>query len=428
MVKVERLSENRVILVVTVSAEQFDLALDAAFEKVVKDVKVDGFRPGKLPKSIYISRFGWESLYNEGIEFAFQSTYGMALQEAGVYPVDDPKVDLVDPAAIEKGKSFDYTVEVDVWPNVHLGEYKGVKVKKQSTRVLKKDVEAYINNVLKGKAENIIKEGAAELGDTVVIDFEGFVDGVAFEGGKGENYSLELGSNSFVPGFEEQLVGAKSEDEVEVKVTFPENYHADLASKDAVFKCVVHEVKTKEVPTLNEEFVKELELENVNTVEEYQEYVKNLLKDQKAQAAEQQFEQDCIEAVLKNSYAEFPQSLINQAVERNVQRIEEQAKQYQLPVEVLLQYYQMGSLEDFRKVSEEQVRKEFLQELVFEEIIKLENIEASQEELEAKYLEIAGGDQAKVKQVKKQYRESQVSFHIKTLKAVELVKANAVTK
>ena len=428
MVKVERLSENRVKLVVTVSAEQFDLALDAAFEKVVKDVKVDGFRPGKLPKSIYISRFGWESLYNEGIEFAFQSTYGMALQEAGVYPVDDPKVDLVDPAAIEKGKSFDYTVEVDVWPNVHLGEYKGVKVKKQSTRVLKKDVEAYINNVLKGKAENIIKEGAAELGDTVVIDFEGFVDGVAFEGGKGENYSLELGSNSFVPGFEEQLVGAKSENEVEVKVTFPENYHADLASKDAVFKCVVHEVKTKEVPTLNEEFVKELELENVNTVEEYQEYVKNLLKDQKAQAAEQQFEQDCIEAVLKNSYAEFPQSLINQAVERNVQRIEEQAKQYQLPVEVLLQYYQMGSLEDFRKVSEEQVRKEFLQELVFEEIIKLENIEASQEELEAKYLEIAGGDQAKVKQVKKQYRESQVSFHIKTLKAVELVKANAVTK
>ena len=159
----------------------------------------------------------------------------------------------------------------------------------------------------------------------------------------------------------------------------------------------------------------------------YGQYCKRICH-QKAQAAEQQFEQDCIEAVLKNSYAEFPQSLINQAVERNVQRIEEQAKQYQLPVEVLLQYYQMGSLEDFRKVSEEQVRKEFLQELVFEEIIKLENIEASQEELEAKYLELAGGDQAKVKQVKKQYRESQVSFHIKTLKAVELVKANAVTK
>ena len=428
MVKVERLSENRVKLVVTVSAEQFDLALDAAFEKVVKDIKVDGFRPGKLPKSIYISRFGWESLYNEAIEFAFQGTYPMALREANVYPVDDPKVDLVDPAAIEKGKSFDYTVEVDVWPNVHLGEYKGVKVKKQSTRVLKKDVEAYINNVLKGKAENVIKEGEASLGDTVVIDFEGFIDGVAFEGGKGENYSLELGSNSFVPGFEEQLVGAKSEDNVEVKVTFPENYHGDLASKEAVFKCVVHEVKTKVVPVLDEEFVKELELENVNTVEEYQEYVKKLLKDQKTAAAEQQFEADCIEAVLKNSYAEFPQSLINQGVEREIQRVAAQAKQYGLEAEMLLQYYGFASLDDFKKASEENVRKEFLRELVFEEIIKLEGITCTPEELEAKYLEIAGGDQSKVKQVKKQYSEAQVAFHINSFKVVDLIKANAVTK
>ena len=428
MVKVERLSENRVKLVVTVSAEQFDLALDAAFEKVVKDIKVDGFRPGKLPKSIYISRFGWESLYNEAIEFAFQGTYPMALREANVYPVDDPKVDLVDPAGIEKGKSFDYTVEVDVWPNVHLGEYKGVKVKKQTTRVLKKDVEAYINNVLKGKAENVIKEGEASLGDTVVIDFEGFIDGVAFEGGKGENYSLELGSNSFVPGFEEQLVGAKSEDNVEVKVTFPENYHGDLASKEAVFKCVVHEVKTKVVPVLDEEFVKELELENVNTVEEYQEYVKKLLKDQKTAAAEQQFEADCIEAVLKNSYAEFPQSLINQGVEREIQRVAAQAKQYGLEVEMLLQYYGFASLDDFKKASEENVRKEFLRELVFEEIIKLEGITCTPEELEAKYLEIAGGDQSKVKQVKKQYSEAQVAFHINSFKVVDLIKANAVTK
>ena len=428
MVKVERLSENRVKLVVTVSAEQFDLALDAAFNKVVKEIKVDGFRPGKLPKSIYVSRFGWESLYNEAIEFAFQATYPMALREALVYPVDDPKVDLVDPAAIAKGSSFDYTVEVDVWPNVHLGEYKGVSVKKQSTRVLKKDIESYINNVLKGKAENVIKEGEAQLGDTVVIDFEGFVDGVAFEGGKGENYSLELGSNSFVPGFEEQLVGAKSEDEVEVKVTFPENYHAELASKEAVFKCVVHEVKTKVVPELNDDFVKELEIENVNTVAEYQEHVKALLKEQKVKAAEQQFEADCIKAVLDKSYAEFPQSLINQGVEREIQRVAAQAKQYGLETEMLLQYYGFENMDDFKKKAEENVRLEFLRELVFEEIIKLEGFVATEEELEAKYLEIAGGDQSKVKQTKKQYSKAQVAFHINMLKAVELIKANAVTK
>mgnify|MGYP002519759780 CR=1 FL=1 len=166
----------------------------------------------------------------------------------------------------------------------------------------------------------------------------------------------------------------------------------------------------------------------IKECKEYQEYVKNLLKDNKTKAAEQQFEQDCVEAVLKNSYAEFPQSLINQAVERNVARLEQQAKQYQVPVEILLQYYQMGTLEDFKKMSEEQVRKEFLQELVFEEIIKLEGFVATAEELEAKYLELAGGDQAKVKQVKKQYREAQVAFHINSLKVVELIKANAVTK
>ncbi len=428
MVKVERLSENRVKLTITVTAEQFDQALDAAFNKVVKDVKVDGFRPGKLPKNIYVSRFGWESLYNDGIEYAFQLTYAAALKEAEVYPTDDPKVDLVDPSGIEKGKSFDYTAEVDVWPNVHLGEYKGVKVKKASVRVTKKEVDDHINNILKGKAENVIKEGPAALGDTVVIDFEGFVDGVAFEGGKGENYSLELGSNSFVPGFEDQLVGAKTDDHIEVKVTFPADYHADLASKDAVFQCVVHEVKTKVVPTLDDEFVKELAIENVNTVEEYQEHIKATLKEQKTNEAATKFENDCIEAVLKNSYAEFPQSLINQAVERNLARLEEQAKQYNLPVDVLLQYYQMGTIEDFKKLSEEQVRKEFLQELVFEEIIKLENIDASNEEVEAKYLELAQGDQAKVKDVKKQYRESQIVFHIKTLKAVQLIKDNAVTK
>lgn len=428
MVKVERLSECRVKLTVTVSAEQFDVALDAAFKKVVKDIKVDGFRPGKLPKNIYISRFGWESLYNDGIEYAFQLTYGAAIQEAGVYPTDDPKVDLVDPAAIEKGKDFEYTAEVDVWPNVHLGEYKGLKVKKAAARITKKEVDEHIENVLKGKAENIIKDGEAALGDTVVIDFEGFVDGVAFEGGKGENYPLELGSNSFIPGFEEQLVGAKAEDNVEVKVTFPKDYHADLAGKDAIFKCTVHEVKTKQVPELNEEFIAELEIENVKTVEEYKEYIKATLKDNKVKANEQKFENDCIEAVMKNAYAEFPQSLINQGVERNVARLEQQAKQYNLPVEVLLQYYQMGTLEDFKKSCEEQVRKEFLQELVFEEIIKLENLTASEEEIEAKYLELAGGDASKVKDVKKQYKENQIVFHIKTLKAVDLIKNSTVSK
>ena len=387
MVKVERLSENRVKLVVTVSAEQFDLALDAAFNKVVKDVKVDGFRPGKLPKSIYISRFGWESLYNEAIEFAFQATYPMALREAEVYPVDDPKVDLVDPAAIEKGKSFDYTVEVDVWPNVHLGEYKGVKVKKQSTRVLKKDVEAYINNVLKGKAENIIKEGAAELGDTVVIDFEGFVDGVAFEGGKGENYPLTIGSGAFIPGFEEQLVGAELEKEVEVNVTFPAEYHApDLAGKEAVFKCTVHEIKVKEMPELDDEFASEVS--EFDTLEEFKADLKAKLVAQKEAEARRAKEDAVVEKAVANATMEIPEAMIatqaNQMAQEFAQRLQAQG----LSVE---QYFEFTGLTAEKMLDElkPQAVKRIQTRLVLEAIAKAEGFVTTEEKFEAEIAKMA---------------------------------------
>ena len=428
MVKVEKLSENRVKLTVTISVEEFDKALDLAFEKVVKEVKVDGFRPGKMPKRMFIQRFGWESLYNDAIEFAVNESYYPALKEANVYPTSQPKIDLVDAAAIKKGEAFDYTVEIDVWPEVHLGEYKGVKVKKASTRVLKKDVEEFINKALQSKTDNVLKDTPAEKGDTVILDFEGFIDGVAFEGGKAENYSLELGSNSFVPGFEDQLVGAKTNDEVEVKVTFPENYHEGLANKEAVFKCKIHEVKTKKVPELNDEFVSELDIENVKTVEEYQEYAKEQVKKQKVAQAEQQFENDCINAVCEASYASFPQSLIDSSVEQNVARLEQQAKQYNIPVDALVKYMGADSIDEFKKVSAEQANKQFLHELIFDEIIKKENIEATKEEIEAKYLEIAGGKEERVAEVKKQYNENQIAYQVKYEKAVKLIKDNAETK
>lgn len=425
MVKVERLSENRVKLVVTISAAEFDVALDKAFEKVVKDVKVDGFRPGKMPKSMFIKRFGYEALYNEAIDYAVNVSYYPALNEGGVYPTSEPKFDLVNPEGIKKDSPFDYTVEFDVWPNVHLGEYKGLKVKKQTVRITKKDVQAYIDSELSKKAENVIKEGPAELGDTVVIDFEGFVDGVAFEGGKSENYSLVLGSNSFIPGFEDQLVGSKTDDNVEVNVKFPENYHAELANKDATFKCVVHEVKTKVIPTLDDEFVKGLEIENVDTVALYEEHVKTLLKDKKTKENEDKFTNDCINMVCENSYADFPQSLINSGVDNSVKRLEAQAKQYGIPVETLLQYMGGTNLEDFKKEAEKNVRKQYLEELVFDEIAKLENITATTEEIEAKFLEIAG-EESKVEQVKKQYSPSAVAFQIKVDKALKLIKDSVV--
>lgn len=433
-VNVERLSENRVKLTVEVTSEEFDSALDKAFPIVVKDVKADGFRPGKMPKNMFIQRYGWESLFNEALNFVFEATYPKAIMEAKVYPTEEPKVDL-DYTTLKKGSGFTYTVEVDVWPEVHLGEYKGIKVKPMSTRVTKKDVDTQVKKVLDNKVENVIKDTPAENGDTVVIDFEGFVDGVAFDGGKGENYSLELGSNSFVPGFEEQLIGVKTEDEVEVNVTFPKNYYETLANKNAVFKVKVHEIKQKVYPELTDDLVKELDVKGIETVDAYLEYVKADLKKNKAEAAENHFVNTLIETVCKNSYAEFPESLIKSEVEYQVRNVEQQAKQYGMPVEVLLQYSGISSMDDFKKNAEKNARQSFLQELVIDEIIKLENIEATTDEVENNYRKLANvaenDDEAevtkKVDAAKKKYKESQVAYRVKVDKVIALLKENAVT-
>lgn len=427
----ERLSENAVKITVEVSPEEFDAALDKAFDKVIKDVKADGFRPGKMPKTIFIQRYGWESLYSEAVEEVFQVTYPKALVEAKVYPTADPKIDL-DFASLKKGEGFTYTAEVDVWPDVHLGEYKGLKVKPLSTRVTKADVDAEVKRMLENKVENVVKDSAAENGDTVVIDFEGFVDGVAFDGGKAENYPLELGSKSFIPGFEDQLIGAKTDDELDINVTFPKDYHESLAGKAAVFKVKVHEVKGKVYPELDDELVKELDIKGVETVDAYLEYVKSDLKQKKEQAAESHLVNSLVEGVCKNSYAEFPQSLIDSEVEQQVKRVEQQAKQYGMPVEVLLQYSGVASMEDFKKNAAEYARKSFLQELVIDEIIRLEKIEASEEEVENEYKALAKVDleadekavAKKLAEVKKQYPANQVAYKVRADKVVSFLKAN----
>ncbi len=425
-VQLERLSENQVKLTVEVSSQEFDVALDKAFEKVVKEIKADGFRPGKMPKNVFISRYGWTSLYQDALQFVFEDTYPKAIMEAKVYPTDEPKVDL-DYTKLEKGKGFTYTAEVDVWPEVRLGEYKGIKVKPLSTKVSKKDVDEAVKKVLDSKVENMVKETAAEKGDTVVIDFEGFVDGVAFEGGKADNYPLELGSNSFIPGFEDQLIGALPGANVDVNVTFPKDYHESLAGKDATFKVIVHEVKGKVYPELNDELVEELEIKDITTVDTYLEYVKEDLKKQKEQAAENHLVNSLVEAVCKASYAEFPESLIKSEVENQVKRVEEQAKQYHMPVEVLLQYSGVASMDDFKKGAEDYARKSFLQELVIDKIMELENIDATPEEVEAEYNRLANGDNKKLYELKKQYKPSQVAYQLKANKVVDILKANAIT-
>lgn len=432
-VKLEQLSEGKVKLTIEVSSEQFDNALDKAFEKVIKNVKIDGFRVGKAPKSVFINHYGWESLYQDGIEFALQETYYPAVSSTGAIPVSDPKIDL-DFSTIKKGSGFTYTAEIEVWPTPELGEYKGLEIKPKSTRVTKKMVDEYIQNQLKSKAEIVIKEGQAELGDTVVIDFEGFVDGVPFEGGKSENYPLELGSHSFIPGFEDQLVGTKAGDELDVNVVFPENYHESLASKAAVFKVKVHEVKAKVEAELNDDLVSDLDIENVKTVSEYTEYVKKLLKGQKEQEAENYLMDTLMKKIEKNSKIIVPQTVINDEVEKQVSRIEEQAKQYNVPVDILLQYSGFENMDAYRQAGEVYIRRQIVEEIIVEEIIKKENFEVTQEEIDKEYAKLANVQESdseeeaskKLADVKAKYATSQVEHHIMMVKALDLIKNSAV--
>ena len=431
-VKVENLSKNKAKLTIEVSAEQFEVALDKAFKKVIQNVKIDGFRQGKAPKNIFINRYGWESLYQDGIDFALNDTYFLAVQESGLTVVSNPEIDL-DFAAIKRGSGFTYTAVVEIWPNPTLGEYKGLTVKAKSTRVTKKMVDEHIEKQLKAKAEIVVKDEPALLGDTVVIDFEGFVDGVAFVGGKAENYSLELGSHSFIEGFEDQLVGVSAGAELDVNVVFPANYVPELASKAATFKVKVHEVKGKLEAKLTDEVVQDMEIEGINTVAEYTNYVKDLLTKQKEQENENYIMDTLMKKIEKGSDIVIPQSVIDENVQKQVERVEAQAKQYNVPVEVILSYSGFADMDAYKKAGQEHIKRQITEEVIIEEIVKAENFEISQDEIDAEFKKLANiieGDSEeeqakKLKDVKKRYAQEQVEHHLKMVKAVNLIKESA---
>lgn len=431
LVAKENITESKIKLSVEVSAEEFDQYLDQAFEKVVKEVKVDGFRPGKMPKAMFISRFGYEALYEEAVNFALNASYPAAVKEADVNPISDPVLGNISEPA--KGAALSYEVSFDVWPVAHLGEYKGINVKALSTEVTEEAVNERVNGALKQKAENVIKEGAVENGDTAVIDFEGFVDGVAFAGGKAENYELEIGSGSFIPGFEEQLVGMVTGETRDINVTFPEQYHEELAGKAAVFKIVLHEVKTKVYPELNDEFVEELEIENVHTKEEYLAHVKEEIHHQLVHQAEHHLEETLIRTVIENAKADLPESVIEREVEEGVKRLEAQAKQYGIPADVLLKYQGIESLDAYKEMYTKYVKDDIMKELCFTAIATEEKIEVAPEEVEAEYKVIAqvtaedSEEEAakKVAAAKKQYQIYTVFNHLLNKKVFDFIKANA---
>ena len=323
--KWEKLEANVGLLTVEVEASEVDKGLDAAFKKVVKTINVPGFRKGKLPRPIFEQKFGVEALYNDALDVILPVAYGKAIEEVGIEPVDRPEVDV---EQMEKGKTLIFKAKVTVKPEVKLGEYKGLEVEETDATVTEEDVQAELTKLQERQAELVVKEdGTVEKGDTAVIDFEGFVDGVAFEGGKGENYSLEIGSGTFIPGFEDQLIGVEAGAEKEVEVTFPEEYHAEeLAGKKAIFKVKLHEIKGKELPALDDEFAKDVD-EEVETLDALKAKTKERLETERANEAETVLRDALVEKAAENAEVEIPEVMFDSQVYRMVKDFEQRIAQ-----------------------------------------------------------------------------------------------------
>lgn len=386
-VKWEKLEGNTGVLTVEVSAEKVNEGLTAAFNKVVKTVNVPGFRKGKMPRPMFEKRFGVESLYQDALDILLPEAYGNAIDEAGIEPIDRPDIDI---EQMEKGKELIFKATVQVKPEVTLGEYKGLEVEEFDTTVTDEDVAKELETLQNRQAELVVKEeGTAELGDTVVIDFEGFVDGEAFEGGKAENHSLELGSGSFIPGFEEQLVGVATGESKDVEVSFPEEYHAaELAGKPAVFKVTVHEIKGKELPALDDEFAKDVD-DEVETLDALKEKIRTRLEDSKKHEAEHQLRDSLVEKAAENAQVDIPEVMVTNEVNRMLQEFEQRLQMQGMNLEL---YFQFSGQDEnaLREQMKEEAVNRVRVALTLEAIAKAENIEVSDEDVNAELEKMAG--------------------------------------
>lgn len=424
--KWEKLEGNEGLLTVEVEAAEFNRALDQAFKKVVKNVQIPGFRKGKVPRPIFEKRFGVEALYQDALDIILPDAYMKAVEETEIEPVDRPEVDV---KQIEKGKELIFTAKVTVKPEVKLGEYKGLEVEELDTDVTDEDVEHELKQLQERHAELVVKEdGKVEEGDTVVIDFEGFVDGEAFEGGQAENYSLEIGSGTFIPGFEDQLIGKEAGEETEVEVTFPEEYHAeDLAGKPATFKVKIHDIKTKEVPELDDEFAKDVD-EEVESLEELKKKTRERLENQKKQEAENHKRDTVVEKAAENAEIDIPEAMIQTELDRMMREFEQRLQMQGMTLDM---YYQFSgsdenALKEQMKVDAE---KRVRTNLTLEAIAQAENLEATDEDVEKELELMAEMYQTDVENLKKMLGGSTdaVKEDVKIKKAIDFLVENAKT-
>ena len=424
--QVEQLEHNMAKLTIEVSAEELEGALQKAYQKQKSRINVPGFRKGKVPRQLIEKMYGPEIFYDDAANALIPEAYSKAYDESGLEIVSQPKIDVTQ---IEKGKPFIFTAEVATKPEVELGEYKGIEVPKYSNRVTQKEIDAKLEEEQLKNARTITVEGRpVQDKDEVVLDFEGFVDGEAFEGGKGENYPLTIGSGSFIPGFEEQLIGAEPEKEVEVKVTFPEDYHAeDLKGKEAVFKCTVHAIRAKELPEVDDEFASDVS-EKAETLDAYRAEVKAQIKERKENEGKAKKEDQAVEQAVANAEIDLPAPMVDLQAKQMADDFARRIMQQGMSVE---QYFQFTGLNEEKMMEElkPQAEKRIRTRLVLEAIVAAENIEVSDERLDEELQKMADSYQMEVEKLKEfmgENEKKQMKEDIAVQDAVTLITEAAV--
>ena len=425
--QVEKLEKNMAKLTVEVPAEEVEAALQNAYLKNRKQISVPGFRKGKVPRQMIEKMYGPEVFYDDAANALIQKAYPQAADECELEIVSRPTVDIVQ---LEKGKPFIFTAEVAVKPEVTLGQYKGIEVEKVDTTATDEEVAAELDKEREANSRTItVEDRAVQDGDMTVIDFEGFVDGEAFEGGKGTDYPLTIGSGAFIPGFEEKLVGAEIGKEVEVDVTFPEEYHAkELAGKPAVFKCTVKEIKVKELPELDDDFAQDVS--DFDTLEEYKADVRKKVEEKKAADAKAKKEDAVIEKIIEGAAMEIPDAMVETQAERMVDEFAQRLQMQGLTMEQYLQFTG-GNVQALVEQSKPQALKRIQSRLVLEAVVAAENLTASDEELDAELGRMAEQYKMEVDKLKEMFAEEDLKSVREDLaiqKAVELVTDAAVEK
>ena len=423
-VQVEKLEHNMVKLTIEIAAEQFEKACRTAYSRQRKNISVPGFRKGKVPQNVIERMYGEGVFYEDAANILINDTYDAEAGTAGLEFVSRPAIDVVQ---IEKGKPFIYTAEVAVRPEVTLGSYKGIEVAKQDTLVTDDDIAEELKQEQEKNSRLIdVEDRPAQNGDTVVIDYAGTIDGEAFDGGSAENHSLELGSGSFIPGFEEQLVGVNAGEEKDVEVTFPEDYHAkELAGKAAVFHCTVHKIQVKELPELNDDFAQDVS--EFDTLDEYKNSVREKIQERKDRAAKTAKENEAVDKLIEASEMDIPDAMVDVQVTNMYQDYARQLQSQGIPIDMYMQY--MGQTEEsLKEQMKPQAVKQIQTRLVLEEVVKAEAIEISDERIDeeiAKMAETYSMEADKLKDLMGDFEKEQMKKDIAVQEAITVLTDNA---